>query len=102
MTNSFDPPRPSADSESAGGRGSFLEPATEYQQNDGRTVRIMGLAQSEPIEGLAVFWSAGGDWYAADGRRVGLHVNQRPGRSLFDGALRFLYSAQNHRSIRAR
>jgi hypothetical protein len=47
-----------------------IEIGSTYTRNDGKSVKIMGLAKCGRIDGLTIYWSLQGDWYAADGRFV--------------------------------
>lgn len=47
-----------------------LKQRTTYRTKGGAVVHIAGFARHEPIEGQAIYWSIGGDWYAEDGRMV--------------------------------
>jgi hypothetical protein len=47
-----------------------LQIGREYARNDGRMVKIMGPAKCSQIDGLTIYWSLQGDWYASDGRFV--------------------------------
>lgn len=47
-----------------------LKQRTTYRTKSGAVVHIAGFARYEPIEGQAIYWSIGGDWYAEDGRMV--------------------------------
>lgn len=41
-----------------------------YENGNGTAVTIMGLAKTEPVEHMTIYWSLQGDWYSSDGRFV--------------------------------
>jgi len=49
-----------------------LEARHTYLNGSGSRVNIAGLAKCPPIEGLKIFWSIQGNWYANDGRSCSL------------------------------